>query len=181
MPTTINRTPLVDDDGSGTTGTILNNAWQTNLYNQIDTALAAVSGGGLAPTSGTFLPAFGSTGGAITGATYGTQTGQWYAIGKLFHCYFDMTLSAKGTVPAGILTVEGLPVAPLSAGGTGTNIYWQNLASAVCGIQLYLSAGSTQVLVQYVPVGGSVGIPNADVTLLTNTSRFSGRLTYQSV
>ena len=30
------RTPIVDDDGSGTTGTILNNAWKTELYNQID-------------------------------------------------------------------------------------------------------------------------------------------------
>jgi hemolysin activation/secretion protein len=30
------RTPLVDDDGSGTTGTILNNAWQTKLYDAID-------------------------------------------------------------------------------------------------------------------------------------------------
>jgi hypothetical protein len=34
----ITRTPLIDDDGSGTTGTILNNAWQNNLYNQIDAA-----------------------------------------------------------------------------------------------------------------------------------------------
>jgi hypothetical protein len=32
----ITRTAMVDDDGSGTTGTILNNAWKTELYNQID-------------------------------------------------------------------------------------------------------------------------------------------------
>jgi hypothetical protein len=32
----ITRTPMVDDDGSGTTGTILNNAWKTEFYNQID-------------------------------------------------------------------------------------------------------------------------------------------------
>jgi hypothetical protein len=32
----ITRTPMVDDDGSGTTGTIINNAWKTELYNQID-------------------------------------------------------------------------------------------------------------------------------------------------
>jgi hypothetical protein len=32
----IARTPMVDDDGSGTTGTIINNAWKTELYNQID-------------------------------------------------------------------------------------------------------------------------------------------------
>lgn len=36
----ITRTPMIDDDGSGTTGTILNNAWKQELYNQIDGAIA---------------------------------------------------------------------------------------------------------------------------------------------
>jgi hypothetical protein len=30
---------MVDDDGSGTTGTVLNNAWKQQLYDQIDAAL----------------------------------------------------------------------------------------------------------------------------------------------
>jgi hypothetical protein len=34
----ITRTPIVDDDGSGTTGTVLDNAWKQELYNQIDGA-----------------------------------------------------------------------------------------------------------------------------------------------
>ena len=32
----ITRTPIHDDDGSGTTGTVLDNAWKQELYNQID-------------------------------------------------------------------------------------------------------------------------------------------------
>lgn len=36
----ITRTPMVDDDGSGETGTVVNNDWKQELYNQID-ALAA--------------------------------------------------------------------------------------------------------------------------------------------
>jgi hypothetical protein len=32
----ITRTAMIDDDGSGTTGTILNNAWKQELYNQVD-------------------------------------------------------------------------------------------------------------------------------------------------
>ena len=35
----ITRTAMVDDDGSGLTGTILNNAWKQELYGQIDGAL----------------------------------------------------------------------------------------------------------------------------------------------
>jgi len=34
----IQRTIMVDDDGTGTTGTILNNAWLQAIYNQIDAA-----------------------------------------------------------------------------------------------------------------------------------------------
>jgi len=40
MAVTIVRTPWIDDDGSGTTGTVINNAWKTEMYNQIDGALA---------------------------------------------------------------------------------------------------------------------------------------------
>lgn len=44
MATTITRTPWIDDDGSGTTGTVLNNAIKTELYDQIDAALATSEG-----------------------------------------------------------------------------------------------------------------------------------------
>ena len=37
MPVT--RTPIIDDDGSGHTGTIIDNAWKQELYNQIDLGL----------------------------------------------------------------------------------------------------------------------------------------------
>jgi hypothetical protein len=43
MAVTITRTAWVDDDGTGTTGTVINNAVKTDLYNQIDTALAKVA------------------------------------------------------------------------------------------------------------------------------------------
>jgi hypothetical protein len=39
----ITRTPMQDDDGTGTTGTILNNAWKQEFYNQIDGAVAVAS------------------------------------------------------------------------------------------------------------------------------------------
>jgi hypothetical protein len=35
----ITRTPIFNDDGSGTTGTIFENAWKQELYDQIDAAL----------------------------------------------------------------------------------------------------------------------------------------------
>jgi hypothetical protein len=47
----ITRTNMTDDDGSGTTGTILNNAWKQELYGQIDGALARVCYGPAAATT----------------------------------------------------------------------------------------------------------------------------------
>jgi len=35
----ITRTPIIDDSGSGTDGTVIDNAWKQELYNQIDGAL----------------------------------------------------------------------------------------------------------------------------------------------
>jgi hypothetical protein len=36
----IPRSPIIDDDGSGTTGTVIDNAWKQELYNQIDSVVA---------------------------------------------------------------------------------------------------------------------------------------------
>ena len=41
----ITRTPWIDDDGTGTTGTIINNAEKQALYNQIDAAIVPEYGG----------------------------------------------------------------------------------------------------------------------------------------
>lgn len=38
----IQRTPMYDDDGTGEVGTIINDAWKQELYNQIDAALATL-------------------------------------------------------------------------------------------------------------------------------------------
>jgi len=43
MATTINRTPIIDDDGTGTTGTVLDNAWKQELYDQIDAIAASLT------------------------------------------------------------------------------------------------------------------------------------------
>jgi hypothetical protein len=48
----ITRTAMIDDDGSGTTGTILNNAWKQELYGQIDAALGVVRYAGYAQADG---------------------------------------------------------------------------------------------------------------------------------
>lgn len=53
----ITRTPMVDDDGSGQSGTVINNPWKTELYDQIDAALV---GGAAGQVAASFRTAKGS-------------------------------------------------------------------------------------------------------------------------
>ena len=57
----ITRTPIIDDDGSGTTGTVIDNAWKQELYGQIDA----------------FTPALLVLGGHVDLAQTGAQIDNW--------------------------------------------------------------------------------------------------------
>jgi len=51
------RTAMIDDDGSGEVGTVMNNAWKTEFYNQIDAAIGTSVVDTLPPTNGGVGPA----------------------------------------------------------------------------------------------------------------------------
>jgi hypothetical protein len=107
----ITRTNIVDDDGSGTTGTVLGNTWKQELYDQIDDALAAIAipaiqgricDGRLTLTSGTPV-----TTGDVTAATsiYFTPFGgdgiDLYSSGAWSTLAFTEITLALGTVTSG--------------------------------------------------------------------------------
>jgi hypothetical protein len=87
---TITRTPIIDDDGSGTTGTTLDNAWKQELYNQIDAVIAPFGSGGVE---------------TIALSTNGAVNNLPLAAGKSVHIIFctntaDLTLSGFPSSPA---------------------------------------------------------------------------------
>ena len=107
----ITRTPIVDDSGTGTDGTVLGNAWKQELYDQIDAALAAVAipaiqgricDGRLTLTSGTPV-----TTSDVTGATsiyftpYGGNGIDLYSSGAWSTLAFTEITLALGTVTSG--------------------------------------------------------------------------------
>lgn len=96
----ITRTPLVDDDGSGTTGTILNNAWLQAIYDAID----ALTAGMVPQAVGTFTPIDAS--GAALGAL---GSGSFLRMGPLVK--ISMSLSIPANASGAIVAIGGLPVA----------------------------------------------------------------------
>jgi hypothetical protein len=79
MAVTITRSVWVDDDGTGQTGTVINQALHTTLYNEIDTALAKVpqlAGGNTFTGNQTIT-------GLLTLNAQGAHTVNNYAVGPL--------------------------------------------------------------------------------------------------
>lgn len=100
----ITRTAMVDDDGSGTTGTIINNAWKTELYNQIDAADAA-AGGVWVPVAYNAADFTAAGGGTWTVPAAAVMMNRYVLIGKLMHWriylnHFGGAMSLTGTVTA---------------------------------------------------------------------------------
>jgi hypothetical protein len=90
----ITRTSMVDDDGSGTTGTIINNAWKQELYGQID---------GMA-TAGVWTPI--DTSGA--GLTLTVTSARYWRYDKLVMVTLQVAFPANSNgLPA---FIGGLPV-----------------------------------------------------------------------
>lgn len=88
----IPRTAWIDDDGSGTTGTVINNAEKTILYNQIDAVLA--------PAWAAYTPTW-TTFGAAPALGNGTLVGSSAAVGGITYFELHFTMGSTTTYGSG--------------------------------------------------------------------------------
>jgi hypothetical protein len=116
---TIPRTAWIDDDGTGTTGTVLNNAVKTELYNQIDTALAGVDAAATPPP---WVPI------AYNAANFTANVGSWTVTAGMQNLFiyrlWGKSLSIKFSVINA--TVSGSPAELRIALPTGISILLGN-------------------------------------------------------
>jgi hypothetical protein len=96
----ITRTPMVDDDGTGLTGTIINNAWKQELYNQIDGAINPVAAYG---TWQPYSPIWGATASAPAIGD-GSLTGRYTLIGKTVSFQIKLMTGAGTSYGSGAWT-----------------------------------------------------------------------------
>jgi len=75
----IQRTPIINDDGSNTVGTVFENGWKTELYNQIDAAIAAALAGIPEYRAGGFT----LTDGSGAGLVFSTGSGTYVKFGQI--------------------------------------------------------------------------------------------------
>jgi hypothetical protein len=166
----ITRTPMIDDDGSGTTGTVINAAWKTELYNQIDAADLAAGGF----SSGTWLPTLQGDGG-VSGQTYNTRAGTWLRVGNQIFVEGSVTLTAKGTLTGTVLAIGGLPV-PAVGPGTFNVAYFLGLGIAVVHLAAYVSGSAAYLLYTGAAATSTANMVPAHLTDATSLI-FSGSYT----
>jgi len=133
---------MVDDDGSGTTGTVINNAWKTELYNQIDAALPGLAPWATAPADNTWFGVGAGAGNwsvtvqqyryALVGKTLTIAvkvTGQTFAAGGTLNILLPASNVAKGAhigaafYSAGTGVVAEIGVSVIGAGEQWVSIY----------------------------------------------------------
>ena len=135
----ITRTPMVDDDGSGRTGTIINAAWKTEFYNQIDGVIGV-------PVN--WVPVDGSG----AGLTFSPASATLMRTGSFVSVTINLVFPANASpAPA---TIAGLPVAAGSASGFYSTYGIHRI--------FHISPGSAQIIVFHPTTGAQQ--TNADLS-----------------
>lgn len=144
-PVTVPRTPIHDDDHSGTTGTSLDNAWKQEFYDQIDQALAGIynSPGGTAKDAAQDAVIAGKLGATVITAQNPTGVQNNYALaGRTKDTFWqwggaaDLTLTGLANGQIGdMLTIRNAGVGviylpPTSGLSTAINTFANTVTSA---------------------------------------------------
>jgi len=135
----ITRTPIVDDDGSGETGTAIDNAWKQEFYDQIDAVTAPIASPRVAIDPATLVFAGGWT---VTPAQFPLCEYVRHGI----EVHVRITISG-GTVNAGADTTLQLLGLPFSAVGPSINLAaLTNLTATGWGVCMAIPSGNSITL-----------------------------------
>src|SRR5215831_19305253 len=179
----ITRTPMFDDDGSGEVGTVINNAWKQELYNQIDAANAGTYNAAVAAATAI---------GATTTTIYSTATGtvnDW-APGLNGHTVIywsgaaDLTVTGMaGGVIGQLLTICNTGNGPVlylpyaSTNSAAANRLWNFASSgatplAMFGTATYRYSGSIWKLITH-EQGKPIGVPYNAANFTCDTGTYT--------
>ena len=111
----ITRTAMVDDDGSGTSGTILNNAWKQEFYNQID-GYAGGAWANVPHTAGNFAVGQGTGTWTVSAANQKTYCFAIFNTATVFVAFqIEASVIAGGSPIALVITLPGAIAPPSRA------------------------------------------------------------------
>lgn len=197
---------LVDDDGSGTTGSVWDKADVDSLMDAIDTEIARIDANGVTSTGtkvtqiafeatqvpsadantlddyeeGSWTPVIGGSGGT-TGQTYSIQVGRYIKIGKMVQCQAYAVLSAKGTI-TGNVEIQGIPFASENIANmyAVTPVFWAGLSTNWVSIVGYLIANTQTVRLVGTTAAAGANSTNLLTADISNTGTFMISFCYRA-
>jgi hypothetical protein len=174
MAITIGRTAWIDDDGTGGTGTVINNAEKTTIYNQIDTALASLEG--LAVPAAWTTPAYNAADFTAQGAmTWTVDAGDVitfaYTIsGKRMTVAFLFATTTIGGTPSFRLRFK-IPSAKVAAKTTVNPVWVSNNGVALAGGYAQVDPAGTTIDIYLLAQG--------NFAAGTNNNYIYGQITFE--
>jgi hypothetical protein len=158
---------LVDDDGSGLTGSVWDKADVDALMDAVDAELARIDAGTVV-AAGPMTPILQSYGGGTP--IYALQSGYYIKQQRLMVVMGRVALSSKGSFAAGQLVLGGFPyAASASLHQAGLTIgYFTGVATSVSGLGTAMNPSLGSANLYYVPGAGSgnvAALTVADVTV----------------
>ena len=166
----ITRTPMVDDDGTGTTGTVINNAWKQQFYDQIDAAFAA------APVVGqwTAVPYSAANFTAIGGMTWTVAAGDQVTFAyALINKVAILSLALVGTTIGGTVGSTLYVTLPGALLPTQNGYAWArvlNGGTSQSGL-MYVVSGTARV--EILLLAGGNWVAGTDNTLIQGSLIFA--------
>lgn len=127
--------------------------------------------------TGTFTPVIGGAT-SESGQTYSSQIGRWVRHGNQITCYFDVTLSNKGTI-TGAVVLKGLPFAGITGQGLpGVTIgFFNALATNWVSLNAYVEPQNSRCFINGLTAAAAslTALAAADIG---NTTRLAGSFSY---
>lgn len=128
---------------------------------------------------GTWTPSLGGSGGQ-SGQTYSTQVGYYIKIGKMVTAWFNIALTAVGTITTNA-QVQGLPftVENVASFVPVSNVYWGAMTATFVSMATLASANTTVATLYGVKVAavGMTALVQADFAA---TSNIAGCITFRA-
>lgn len=131
----------------------------------------------------TWTPVIGGSGGT-SGQTYTTQIGHYIKIGKQVTAWFNIVLSAKGTITTSV-QIQGLPFTIEAGTSPGLMItHWSALATSWAFLGGFGTAATTTATVSGFSSAavGATGVSSITLTTtdISNTTQLVGVITYRA-
>lgn len=129
---------------------------------------------------GSWTPVIGGDGGT-SGQTYSSQVGRYVKVGKQVTAWFNVTLTAKGTITANVI-ISGLPFTADNVSNLNPigSVVWINLATNWVSVAAVVITNTTTAALRGANAAAATNNTALATADIANNTQLLGTITYQA-